>query len=60
MELVNLGWVLKITQFLIIKKQQLRTPFQLYICLQSFNDTFYSNDANYRIVTICQWMAQCK
>ena len=53
MELVNLGWVLKKAQFLIIKKHQLGTPFQLYIRLQSFTDTFYFNDADYRIVTIC-------
>ena len=53
MELVNLGWGLKKTQFVIVKKHQLGTPIQLYIRLQSFNDTFYFNDADYRIVKIC-------
>ena len=40
--------------------QTLKPIYQLYIRLQSFNDTVYFNDADYRIITICKWMAQCK
>lgn len=59
MELVNLGLVLKMAHPLIIRNS-LKPIYQLYIRLQSFNDTVYFNDADYRIITICKWMAQCK